>query len=126
MTVAYLDTHALVWLYAGVVDRFAAASQRVIETHDLLVSPMALLEIQYLCEKGVVTVTPDTLFAELAQTIGLAVCTIPFAMISRSAFALSWTRDPFDRLIVAQAMVYGRPLVSEDRLIAQYYPHTVW
>ena len=126
MTVAYLDTHALVWLYVGVVERFAAASQRVIETHDLLVSPMALLEVQYLCEKGVVAVTPDTLFAELAQTIGLAVCTIPFAMISRSALALSWTRDPFDRLIVAQAMVYGRPLVSKDRLIEQYYPHTVW
>ena len=126
MTVAYLDTHALVWLYVGVVERFAAASQRVIETHDLLVSPMALLEVQYLCEKGVVTVAPDTLFAELAQTIGLAVCTIPFAMISRSALALSWIRDPFDRLIVAQAMVYGRPLVSKDRLIAQYYPHTVW
>ncbi len=43
MTVAYLDTHALVWLYVGVVERFAAASQRVIETHDLLVSPMALV-----------------------------------------------------------------------------------
>ena len=51
MTVAYLDTHALVWLYAGVVEPFAAASQRVIEAHDLLVSPMALLEIQYLCER---------------------------------------------------------------------------
>ncbi len=126
MTVAYLDTHALVWLYAGVVERFAAESQRVIETHDLLVSPMALLEVQYLCEKGVVTVTPDTLFAELAQTIGLAVCTIPFARVTRSTFALSWTSDPFDRLIVAQAMVYGRPLVSKDRLIAQYYPHTIW
>ena len=126
MTVAYLDTHALVWLYAGVVERCAAASQRVIETHDLLVSPMALLEVQYLCEKSVVTVTPDTLFAELAQTIGLAVCAIPFAMVTRSAFTMSWTRDPFDRLIVAQAMVYGRPLVSKDRLIAQYYPHTIW
>ena len=125
-SVAYLDTHALVWLYVGVVERFAAASQRVIETHDLQVSPMGLPEVQHLCEKGVVMVTPDTLFAELARTIGLALCTIPFAMVSRSALALSGTRDPFDRLIVAQTMVYGRPLVSKDRLIAQYYPHTVW
>jgi PIN domain nuclease of toxin-antitoxin system len=125
-TAAYLDTHALVWLCVGVLERFAAAGQRVIETHDLLVSPMALLEVQYLCEKGIVTVTPDTIFAELAQTIGLAVCTIPFAMVSRSAMALSWAHDPFDRLIVAQAMVYGRPLVSKDQLIAQYYPHTIW
>ncbi len=50
MTVAYLDTHALVWLYADVVERFAAEIQRVIVTHDLLVSPMALLEVQHLCE----------------------------------------------------------------------------
>ncbi|OCX75567.1 hypothetical protein A6M23_02130 [Acidithiobacillus thiooxidans] len=126
MTVAFLDTHALVWFYAGVVERFAAEIQRVLEVHDLLVSPMALLGVQHLCEKVDVMVTPDTLFAELAQTIGLAVCSIPFAMVTRSAFALSWTRDTFDRLIVARAMVYGRPLVSKDRLIAQYYPHTIW
>ncbi|MFA7497018.1 MAG: type II toxin-antitoxin system VapC family toxin [Acidithiobacillus sp.] len=126
MTTAYLDTHTLVWLYAGATERFAAEGQQVIETHDLLISPMALLEVQYLYEKGVVTVTPDTLFAELAQTIGVAVCTVPFAMVSRAAFGLGWTRDPFDRLIVAQAMVHARPLVSKDQLIAQNYPHTVW
>ncbi|MBU2841843.1 PIN domain-containing protein [Acidithiobacillus thiooxidans] len=94
MSIVYLDTHVLVWLYAGMLDKFTAEGQQMMETHELRVSPMALLEIEYLNEKGVVTVTPDTLFAELAQTIGLAVCTIPFAMVSRAAFSLAWTRDP--------------------------------
>ncbi|MBU2737419.1 type II toxin-antitoxin system VapC family toxin [Acidithiobacillus concretivorus] len=85
-----------------------------------------MLEIEYLNEKGVVTVTPDTLFAELAQTIGLAVCTIPFAMVSRAAFSLAWTHDPFDRLIVAQARVNKEPLLSKDLLIRQNYLHAVW
>jgi hypothetical protein len=31
-----------------------------------------------------------------------------------------------ERSAGARAMVYGRPFVGKDRLIAQYYPHTVW
>ncbi|MDR7927305.1 hypothetical protein RIE95_09975 [Acidithiobacillus thiooxidans] len=126
MSIVYLDTHVLVWLYAGMLDKFTAEGQQMMETHELRVSPMALLEIEYLNEKGVVTVTPDTLFAELAQTIGLAVCTIPFAMVSRAAFSLAWTRDPFDRLIVAQSRVNEEPLLSKDLLIRQNYLHAVW
>ncbi len=126
MSIVYLDTHVLVWLYAGMLDKFTAEGQQMMETHELRVSPMALLEIEYLNEKGVVTVTPDTLFAELAQTIGLAVCTIPFAMVGRAAFSLAWTRDPFDRLIVAQARVNDEPLLSKDILIRQNYLHAVW
>jgi len=126
MTAAYLDTPVLVWLYAGNLDRIARTAASVLETHELLVSPIVLLEIQYLQEKGVVMVSPDAIFAELAQTIGLALCSIPFAAVTRSAFSLNWTRDPFDRLIVAQAMVHERRLLTKDRIIAQHYAHTVW
>lgn len=126
MSVVYLDTHVLVWLYAGMVEKFTAKSQHVLESSTLRVSPMVLLELQYLKEKGVIAVAPDTIFAELAQTIGLSVCTIPFTLVSREALALTWTRDPFDRLIVAQAGVNQERLVSKDQHIHQHYPHAIW
>ena len=37
-----------------------------------------------------------------------------------------WTRDPFDRLIVAQARLQGAHLVSADRRIAENFKLTVW
>lgn len=126
MSVAYLDTHVVVWLYAGMVEKFTAKSQHVLESAALRVSPMVLLELQYLQEKGVIAVAPDTIFAELAQTIGLSVCTLPFTLVSREALALSWTRDPFDRLIVAQAGIHQEPLVSKDQHIHQHYPQAIW
>lgn len=40
---------------------------------------------------------------------------------------LPWEqRDPVDRTIVALAEHYGCPLVTSDRVMAAYYPHTIW
>jgi PIN domain nuclease of toxin-antitoxin system len=35
-------------------------------------------------------------------------------------------RDPFDRLLVAQAIAEGLPLLTNDEFIAQYPVHCVW
>ena len=41
-------------------------------------------------------------------------------------FTAPWTRDPFDRVIVAQAAARDADLLSRDELIGQYYPRVVW
>lgn len=56
----------------------------------------------------------------------LLVCDLPFIDVVRRALALSWTRDPFDRLIVAQAAVRQAPLVTKDRTIGRRYRAGVW
>jgi PIN domain nuclease of toxin-antitoxin system len=35
-------------------------------------------------------------------------------------------RDPFDRMLVCQAIVHGMVLVTPDRLVAAYPARTVW
>jgi PIN domain nuclease of toxin-antitoxin system len=35
-------------------------------------------------------------------------------------------RDPFDRMIVSQAIVHGLVIVTPDRLVAQYPARTLW
>jgi len=39
---------------------------------------------------------------------------------------LSWTRDPFDRLIVAHALAYSAVLCTRDRLVRDNYSHATW
>ena len=54
-------------------------------------------------------------------------CDIPFATIASAALDEKWTRDPFDRLIVANAKANGFAwLISADEAIRKHYPRTVW
>jgi PIN domain nuclease of toxin-antitoxin system len=39
---------------------------------------------------------------------------------------LSWTHDPFDRLIAAHAIVADAPLVTADRTILENLPLATW
>lgn len=39
---------------------------------------------------------------------------------------LAWTRDPFDRLICAQALADAAPLLTADRTVHEHLDMTVW
>jgi PIN domain nuclease of toxin-antitoxin system len=51
---------------------------------------------------------------------------ISFAELSKGAVGLSWTRDPFDRLIAAHAIVAAVPLVTADRTILENLSLATW
>ena len=44
----------------------------------------------------------------------------------RQALAEKWSRDPFDRLIVAHAKAQKTPLVTRDEKIRENYRLAVW
>lgn len=62
----------------------------------------------------------------LGQSIGLAVADVPTSELVSAGLDLSWTRDPFDRLIAAHAIVAGAPLVTADRTLLEHLPQAVW
>jgi PIN domain nuclease of toxin-antitoxin system len=39
---------------------------------------------------------------------------------------LTWTRDPFDRMLVATALLHEIPLVTRDTCIHDNFPGAVW
>ena len=123
--VIHLDTHVVVWLYAGELERLRPCLPRL-EGQQLAISPMVVLECQYLFEIGKVTVGPGVLLADLGERIGLTVSSHPFADVTRTAVTLRWTRDPFDRLIAAQALAEGAPLVTADRTLLEHCAEAVW
>jgi PIN domain nuclease of toxin-antitoxin system len=125
-TVIFLDTHVVVWLYAGEVDRFPRRARRKLENEPLLISPIVLLEIQYLHELSRVNQGPVLIVKELEKSLGLGVHTEDFERIVVAALGESWTRDPFDRLIVAHAHLSSAPLLTKDESIRKHYRQAVW
>lgn len=87
---------------------------------------MAALELTYLHEIGRARDPVSTMLAALRQSIGLRIADVSFAQLNDAAAGLSWTRDPFDRMIAAQAIVADAPLITADRTILEHLPLATW
>lgn len=123
----YLDTHVLVWLYQDGAARLTSRGAEAIDAADaVLVSPIVELELAYLQEIGRITAAPGTIMDALRRDLELDACRLPFASIVGAAVGQTWTRDPFDRLIVAQAAHGRSPLLTADRNLLQHYEHAFW
>ena len=122
----YLDTHVVVWLYAGEVGRLSAKARAAIEAQELRISPMVLLELEYLRETGRISVRSEKIRAALALDLGLHVCALPMADAVAAAIGMDWTRDPFDRLICGHAAARRAGLVTKDEAIQTNFPKAIW
>ncbi len=122
----YLDTHVAVWLFAGLVEKISEPARRLINEQDLFISPIVRLELQYLFEIERITRRSDDIVSDLVDSIGLQICDKPFDRIVHEALKGSWTRDPFDRLIVANAALENTILLSKDERILAHYHHAKW
>ena len=66
------------------------------------------------------------MLAALRRDMGLAVADTSLAELVQAAVDLSWTRDPFDRLIAAHAIVANAPLITADETIRKNLPLATW
>ena len=89
-------------------------------------SPMVMLELGFLHERGRISQRPEIIYASLIAELDLALAATSFADVIEAAQPLSWTRDPFDRLIVANAASEGANLLTADELILANFQAAVW
>ena len=122
----YLDTHVVIWLFGGERHRLSSAATEQIRNEELLVSPAVVLELQLLHEINRLRAVALKVVERLSSEIGLAVCRLPFTSVLEYAVKQSWTQDPFDRLIVAQASVNDAALVTKDGEIRGNYKRSIW
>ncbi len=122
----YLDTHVVVWLYFGDIRLISKNAQQVIEDNQIGISPIVLLELNFLYEIKKIRVEADQIQTYLEQQIGLTVCSKKFELICKNAALQKWTRDPFDRLITAQAALTKSILITKDKNIRKHYPQAMW
>lgn len=122
----YLDTHAVVWLYSGEKRLFSEKALEEIETNALVISPLVVLEIQYMNEIGRVNPKSEEIVQHLKEVCDLSICRKKYEDICFKALTMDFTRDPFDRLITAHAALNEDLLITKDRLILQNYQGAVW
>jgi PIN domain nuclease of toxin-antitoxin system len=124
--IAYLDTHTVMRLAHG-RPRLGRDAEKLIQQAELLISPMVLVELEYLYEIGRLALPGKDILRKLEHELGLRLCNLPFADVARSALDEKWAREVFDRIIVAQARLNGlAPLISSDEEVAEHYPRTIW
>jgi PIN domain nuclease of toxin-antitoxin system len=88
---------------------------------------MVLIELEYLYEIGRTKISSREVQIKIEYELDTRVCDLPFATVAGVMVGEKWTRDPFDRMIVAQAKANGfAHLITADREIAKVYPRTIW
>ena len=122
----FLDTHVVIWLYSGQLELFNPKVLKLINTEQVCISHIVKLEIQYLYEIKRVKYEPGLIIDTLIDEIGLMFSDNNFESIVRQAIHLSFTRDPFDRIIVSDASINNSKLISKDRNIKKHYINTIW
>jgi PIN domain nuclease of toxin-antitoxin system len=124
--VIYFDTHAVVALYKD-IDLLGEKARRLLKRHDdYAISPIVCLELQFLHEIQQIRHSPRQILRHLDSAIGLTICAKPFGSVIEMAEGLGWTRDLFDRIIVAHASLDLDPLITKDARIHEHYRKAVW
>lgn len=125
-SVVYLDTHIVVWLYAGLIEKITENAKEAIEYCDVLISQLVRLELQYLFEIGRIKCKPSIVIKSLSESIDLNVSDFPLSQIINEALQTDWTRDVFDRLLVAEAKANRAGFITADDDIRAEYKHAIW
>jgi PIN domain nuclease of toxin-antitoxin system len=119
-----LDTHALLWFLAGNSRRIGKELRATIESGPSIVSVASVWEIAIKVELGKLD-APDDLPARI-EASGFEL----LAVSAEHAWSLrtlpSHHRDPFDRLLIAQAQVEGLAVVTADPAFGRYRVDTIW
>ncbi|HEX7685824.1 MAG TPA: type II toxin-antitoxin system VapC family toxin [Trinickia sp.] len=117
-----LDTHLLLWA-AGQPERLSAPARELLEDEEnaLLFSAASLWEITIKSDLGRkdFQVDPRLLRRALVDNGYIELPVTNRHVLSLKGLA-ALHKDPFDRMLVAQSIAEGIPLVTTDPVVAQY------
>lgn len=120
-----LDTHIAVALFQGKTGGLSRAALRAIDQEPLSYSPAVLLELELLHEIGRLRLGATAIACHLAESLDIHCAGERFVEVAKMALPLAFTRDPFDRLIVAHAELVGADLITLDDVIREHYPRVL-
>ena len=121
----FLDTHIAIWLFEKRLDLLSEKAKEIMEENDLFISPIVKMEIEYLFEIEKIKDDADTVIGYLSRSLDLQFEKSDFLEVLEISIHEKWTRDPFDRLIVAQAKFKDYLLISKDKKISKNYFRTI-
>ncbi len=121
-----VDTHVLIWMLLKRQVSFSRRAKEIIATHKIYYSPISVLELRFLEEKGRLNFSANRVITELIELGAIEKIDTSFDKIVKESLDLSWTRDVFDRLLVGHSILLGIPLLTKDRTIRSNFDRAVW
>lgn len=122
-----LDTCTFIWLMTG--ERALPSHVRAaLQDADLLLSTASAWEIALKCAKGTLRLNqpPELLVPATRARYALASLPLDEESALHVAKLPRLHADPFDRILVSQAIVHGLTIVTPDPLVTQYPARTMW
>ncbi len=123
-----LDTHALIWWAGGKTILPEATRQLILDDPDVFVSAVSVFEITAKFRIGKLAhaalVARDVIAYASEEGFKPLAISMQHAQIAGTLPGPS--RDPFDRLLIAQAMVENLPLVSIEQSFDVYAIRRLW
>lgn len=124
-----LDTHCWLW-WLTEPERMRAKARNAIADgdNDIFLSSVSSWEIaiKYSLGKLPLPAPPEKYVMSRLQTCGFETLAISQLHASRVASLPLHHRDPFDRLLVAQAQIEKMTIVSVDRMLKPYDVNVIW
>jgi PIN domain nuclease of toxin-antitoxin system len=121
-----LDTSTLLWAL-GAPERLSPRARRLVEAGENVVSVASYWEIVIKTQKGLLSISDlATWWRRATELIAARMLNIRASHITAVAALPMLHKDPFDRILIAQAKAEGLPLVTNDASIGEYPIETRW
>ena len=124
-----MDTHSLLWLVTDDPRLSTTARETFLDPDNELLSSAVVgfeIAVKYSLGKLELAEPPRTFIENRIRNNALIPFPITMAHSTRVADLPFHHRDPFDRLLVAQALEEGVPLLSADQILSAYGIRRLW
>jgi PIN domain nuclease of toxin-antitoxin system len=121
-----LDTHTLVW---GITapEHLPQRVRDILSAGEVIASVVSYWEL--MLKKGrptALVLDPKDWWTRYIMRTAVEVLPVRATHVGHLDALAEWHRDPFDRMLIAQALAEGHTLVTRDGVFAQYGVKVVW
>lgn len=121
-----LDTSTLLWAL-GEPERLSAKARRLVEAGENVVSVACYWEVAIKTQKGLLSIDDlATWWRQATELTSARILHIRPSHITVLATLPMLHRDPFDRILIAQAKAEGLAFITNDGPIGKYPIQTLW
>lgn len=121
-----LDTSTLLWAL-GEPERLSPRARRLVDAGENVVSVASYWEVVIKTQKGLLSIQDlPTWWRRATDLTAARVLQIRGSHITALAALPMLHKDPFDRILIAQAVAEGLGVVTNDGLMSGYPVQTMW
>lgn len=121
-----LDTSTLLWAL-GEPERLSPRARRLVDAGENVVSVASYWEVVIKTQKGLLSIADlPTWWRRATDLTAARVLQIRGSHVTALAALPMLHKDPYDRILIAQALAEGLGVVTNDRLMSDYPVQTLW